>query len=346
MIRVLVVDDSQVSRDYLIYALESDPQIKVIGHATNGLEALAAVKHMKPDVVTMDIQMPVMDGYEATRRIMESSPVPILIVSSGFDARDNFMSFKAVDEGALAIIKKPGGLGKLLDSKEVKELLKYVKLISEIKVYKRKNGHKQEEAQVKVVNDIKMNENAEIKIVVIGASTGGPKVLEQIFMELPKNLKVPVLVVQHIAPGFIANFVEWMGMKTGFPIHLPSNGDKITPGHVYFAPDNYHMEVGKDKRIVLKENTNKSILCPSVASLFSSTAKNYGGNAMGVLLSGMGEDGAKELKVMRDRGAITVAQNKETSIVFGMPGKAITYKAAKYVLNPQAIAKLIGKLTS
>lgn len=343
MIRVLIVEDSAVERELLIKVLSADSQIQIVGIVGDGEAAIRGVEQLKPDVVTMDIHMPKMDGIEATRQIMQKSPVPIIIVTNSYAPEDNYISFKAIEAGALTIVKKPAGLHHANHVKEAAILISYIKMMSEIKVIRR---HRPISAKVVAVNEIEKAENDfdNIKVVAIGASTGGPAVLARILSGLPKNLPVPILIVQHISIGFLNGFVKWLILVTDFPITIAAHGEALKPGIAYFAPDDYHLTVGHDERIILTKEMARNGLRPSVAKLFESVAKIYGEASMGILLTGMGSDGAHELKLMRNKGALTVAQDSESCIVFGMPGEAIKIGAAKYVLEPDRITQLICKL--
>lgn len=343
MIRVLIVEDSAVERELLIKVLSSDSQIQIVGIVGDGEAAIRGVEQLKPDVVTMDIHMPKMDGIEATRQIMQKSPVPIIIVTNSYAPENNYHSFQAIEAGALTIVKKPVGLRHPNHVKEAAILISYIKMMSEIKVIRR---NKPIPATVVAVNEIERMENdfENIKVIAIGASTGGPAVLTRILSGLPKDLPVPLLIVQHISNGFLIGFVKWLISVTDFPIIIAAHGEVLKPGVAYFAPDDYHLTVGYDGRIILTKEIAKNGLRPSVAKLFESVAKVYGEASMGILLTGMGSDGALELKLMRDKGALTVAQDNESCVVFGMPGEAVKLGAAKYVLEPDRIIQLICKL--
>lgn len=343
-IRVLIVEDSPVASELISHILSSDPGIQVMGVANNGREAIKSINKNKPDIVTMDLNMPGMDGFETTRTIMETVPVPIIIVTGMTGMSEIEMSFRAIEAGALAVLQKPYGIGHPDYEANANELITTVKLMSEIRVVRRwRTTAKKTPATDKVVNSISI-QPADIRIVAMGASTGGPPVIEKILASLPKNFSVPLLIVQHIAPGFIQGFVEWLGQTSALPVHVAFNGSIIRPGHVYFAPDGAQMKVDSIGRVSCTGDPSENGLRPSISYLFRSVAKMFEKNAVGVLLTGMGKDGAEELKLMKEKGAVTIAQDEESSAVFGMPGAAVKLDAVSYVLPPEKIAEVLAEL--
>ena len=344
MINVLIVEDSPVEQELLAHILGGDPRITVVGIAKDGEMALSVIDRLKPDVITIDIHMPKLGGYETTRRIMESTPLPIIIVSGCYNANDAEMSFRAMEAGALAIVRKPAGCGHPDYPGDAAELLRTVKMMSEVKVVKRWPRLRAETPvqPFPVVTPHIIPEK--ILIAAIGASTGGPAVLQEICSALPKDLPVPLLVVQHMATGFMENFVSWLGSVTGFPCHIATHGKRPLPGHAYFAPDGFHMLTARDHRIVLSREEPEHGLRPAVGSLFRSVAETFGSSAVGILLTGMGRDGADDLKLLRSKGAVTIVQDRESSVIFGMPGEAIKAGAADFILPPQSIARLLTQL--
>ncbi|MDP2759214.1 MAG: chemotaxis-specific protein-glutamate methyltransferase CheB [Sideroxyarcus sp.] len=345
MIKVLIAEDSPVVREFLIHILGSDPDIRVVGTANNGEEALEAVQHYRPDVITMDIHMPKMDGLEATRRIMETYPTPIVVVSGSSDPRENMTTFRAMEAGALAVLRRPNGIGHPDYEDNAKELVQTVKLMAEVKVVRRWPQVRRGSVLPVVIKPV-TGETAtvKVKVIAIGASTGGPPVLQTILAMLPKDLPVPVLIVQHMASGFITAFVEWLAQSSGLPVHVATHGEYLVPGHAYVAPDEFQMKIEHGGRVVLTRDEPESGLRPSVSYLFRSLADIYGGGVVAGLLTGMGRDGATELRLLREKGAVTFAQDKESSVVHGMPGEAIKLDAATYVLSPDKIASVLTDL--
>ncbi len=344
MIKILIAEDSLVMQQLLIHAISSDSIFKIVGVVDNGEEAIEATKELKPDVIAMDWQMPKLDGKQATRIIMETNPTPIVIVTGSLAAKDVTFSFSMIEAGALAIVKKPPSVDHPDYKKEVKELIQTLKLMSEVKLVRRiaqvtKKYIPSESALEKTII-----EESAIQIVTIGASTGGPLVLQKILYGLPKNLSVPLLIVQHISKGFTEGFVEWLKTTTNFPLHIASHGEHPIPGHGYIAPDNFHMGIENGPRIALSNHGLENGLRPSVAYLFRTAAQVFGSRAVGVLLTGMGRDGADELKLMKENGAITIVQDKESSVVHGMPGEAMKLNAATYILSPEDITLTLTAL--
>jgi two-component system chemotaxis response regulator CheB len=345
MIKVLIVEDSQVVRDFLTYILSSDPDIQVIGTASNGEEAIQAVRDKRPDVVTMDINMPKMDGFEATRIIMETTPTPIVIVSASWDPKEVEKTFRTMEAGALATVRKPVGIAHPDYKDQAKELIQTVKLMSEVKVIRRQSRIKRGKGIPSglAVNDL-IPSITDVKVVAIGASTGGPPAIEAILLKLPKDFCAPLLIVQHIAPGFVQGFADWLANSCRFPVGIAIQHEFPLPGHAYIAPDGVHMGMDTGGRIVFEGSKPENGLRPAVSYLFRSVAEVFGKNIVGVLLTGMGKDGAYELKMMKEKGAITIAQDKESCVVYGMPGEAVNLNAATYVLSPPKIAELLAGL--
>lgn len=331
-IRVLIVDDSSVACKMLSFIFSSDPELQVVGTAGDGEEALEKVLSLKPDVVTMDLHMPKMDGYETTRRIMETYPVPVIIITATESAIEVKNSMKVLEAGALTALKKPPCIGSPEFDAVRDEFIRKIKLYSEVKLVKRIPRKMEPVIEGRLKN--------EIQVIAIGASTGGPPVLQKILSKLPKNLPCPVLVVQHMTEGFTEGFTDWLRDYSSIPVQLARDRSAIIPGNVYIAPDGFQMKIEYGK-IALTKDEMPNNLRPSVSYLFGSIARVFGKRSIGILLTGMGKDGAEELKLMKDKGAITIAQDKESCVVFGMPGEAINLDGATYVMNPEKISEFL-----
>ena len=326
-IRVLVVDDKPSVKEWLVHVLASSPGVSVVATASDGEEAVETAMRIKPDVITMDVHMPKMDGLAASRKIMEICPIPIIIVSGSALSPD--MTFMAIEAGALAFVSRPSYPG--LDAC-AREIVQTVKTMSEVKLVRR----------WPTANKRPSVEASPIELVAIGASTGGPLVLQTILSSMPGNFPLPVLVVQHMAPGFVQRFAEWLSETSALPVSLARNGETLFSSRVYIAPDGYHMTMEKGRRVCLTDDEPENGLKPSVSSLFRSAAANYGKRVLAGLLTGMGKDGANELLLLKSAGAITFVQDEESAVVYGMAGEAVRLNAASYVLAPEKIAAFLA----
>ncbi|MCZ7625846.1 MAG: chemotaxis response regulator protein-glutamate methylesterase [Candidatus Methylomirabilota bacterium] len=343
MIRIVVADDSATVREYLVYLLRQDPTLEVVGAAKEGLEVVEQAERLKPDIILMDVNMPRLNGFEATRRIMERVPTPIVMVSASFSRDEMAMTFEALKAGALMVVDKPGGPDHPNHVESARRLVEAVKLMAEVKVVRR---WRRAERLSAVRGMIEWATARPCRLIAIGASTGGPPVMAEILRGLPRDLMVAVLVVQHIVPGFIGGLCDWLGMETRLTVKPAETGEAIRSGTVYLAPDGLQMGVTPNGRIRLTKGSEGGSFCPSVSYLFQSVADSYGRSAVGILLTGMGRDGADGLKRLRDAGGMTIAQDEASSAVFGMPGEAIRLGAAEYVLSPEQIAATIRSLAT
>jgi two-component system chemotaxis response regulator CheB len=342
-VKVLIVEDSPLAAKLLEFIINSDPNLKVIGCVESGEGALNFIKVEKPDVITMDIVLPKMDGFETTQKIMQIMPIPIIIVSAHFKNDDIEKSFKAISVGALEILEKPVGPRDPAFQTMAQTLIKSIKNAAKIKLLTRRAYTTtifptDEEALNKIIPP------TDTKAIAIGASLGGPNALNTIFSQLPVNFPLPILVVQHISPGFTKGLVDWLKPMTSLKIKLAQNNEIAKPGFIYIAPDHYHLEIGKHHTIYLRDEPPEEGLRPSVGRLFRSMANTYGQQGIGIILSGMGHDGAKDLLLMKKCGALTIAQDEESSLLFGMPKEAISIGAVKHVLSVQQIGVFLSSL--
>ena len=338
---MLVVDDSKVARMLLSHLLESDPRIQVLGVVDDGQAALDFLQEKKPDVIVMDIHMPGMDGFETTRRIMETQPVPIIICTATSNPTEVAVTFRLLEAGAVACVGKPVSREHPDYDALVTNLLQTIKLMSEVKVVRRWPRSRALPLEPAMRSPEGNSMVSGIRFIGIGASTGGPPVLQTVLAGLPRDFPVPVLIVQHIARGFLPGLVEWLNQTTGSQVRIAAHGIIPQAGHAYLAPDDFHMGVSPSGRIFLSREEPVGGLRPAVAYLFRTLAEVCGANVLGVLLTGMGRDGAVELKLMRDAGAETIAQDRESSVVHGMPGEAIALDGATHVLSPERIPDIL-----
>ncbi len=339
-IRVLIAEDSPVARELLTTILQNSPGLQVVGVARNGVEAVRLAKRLKPDVITMDVHMPEMDGFEASRQIMSQSPCPIVIISSISNKKEQNLSFNALQVGALSVLDKPT----MYDPPEVLDALaNHIRLMSEVKVVRRWNRGSVTQPAAEPP-PLQQNGKSAVELVVVASSTGGPGILAEILGKLPKNFGAPILIVQHITPGFGQGLASWLNQQTPLEVKLAKHADEPVAGQVLIAPDDHHMLVNNLGRITLTRDAPHHGLRPAADHLFKSVAKIYGARAIGVVLSGMGSDGAEGLLAMYKAGAHTIAQNKETCVVFGMPAVAIELGAAEQVLPTHQIGPAIVAL--
>ena len=342
MINVLIVDDSPTLRHLIRAIFDTDPELKVVGEARNGEEAVAMVARLQPDVVTMDIEMPHMDGYEAIRRIMSETPVPIVVLTSTESDIRLGATYKGVESGALMVIRKPRGLRS--DDPDADELINVVKAMADVKVIRRRWHIPKHPEPAGHRNQVSRPVQTAYQLLAVGTSTGGPPALRTVLGELPATFPVPVLVVQHISKGFTVGLARWLNETISMRVKLADAGEPLLPGTVYIAPDGVHLQVSPQKKVALLVENPLDGHRPSVTALFNSVAKQYGPTAVGVLMTGMGRDGANGLYAMKQAGAYTIAQDEATSIVFGMPKEAIAMGAATEVLGLDKIAHKIKEL--
>lgn len=332
--------------EYLEYIFSQDPQINIMGNVSNGKAAIEFIKTRKPDVITMDVNMPIMNGLEATQIIMSTNPIPILIVTSSKDVNEVAFSIKALAAGALSVIEKPGGFGQENSVEQGRKLVNMVKLMSDISVVKRKAKPAPQATPAPVAPRGKINCKGTTapELVVIGASSGGPQTLQVVLSGISTTFPAPIVVVQHISKGFLPGLVNWLSKEVKIPVRIASGGELLQPGVVYFAPDEHNMGVSREGTVKLEKCKAGTVICPSVAHLFQTAAAEFGCKSLGILLTGMGNDGAKELKMMADAGAETIAQSKESALIYGMPGVAIEIGAARHVLTAEEIARFLTEL--
>ena len=344
----MIVDDSAVLRQQLRFILQSDSELLVVGEARDGEEAVALAKKLRPDVITMDIRMPRMDGLDAIRHIMAESPVPIVVVTADDVDKELGVTQRAPQLGAVAVLHKPGGISDPIYKAMSAKLIEQVKLMSGVKVISRPRSVEAKlpigTARAQAQPSTAPFRSCEAEIIAMGASTGGPAALYKVLGGLPAKLPVPIVLVQHISLGFVEGLASWLAGGCKLPVRVGKHGEKLEGGTVYVAPDGCHMAVDVYGRLRLWDTPPVGGHRPAVNVLFESVAEAYGARAIGVLLTGMGADGAKGLKAMYDAGAMTIAQDEQSCVVFGMPREAIALGAARQIVPLDHIADMISRL--
>lgn len=341
-VKVLIVDDSAFMRNALSSMLTSDPEIEVIGKARDGVEAIELVEKLKPDIVTMDVEMPRMDGITALKHIMEKNPLPVIMVSS-LTVEGAKVTLDALDLGAVDFI--PKNLSDLsINIIKIKEIL-----IEKIKHIGRKGLAKKHlrpvaPKAVEIPRSMPVRTTGErrINLVAIGTSTGGPKALQEIIPKLPKDFPTPIVIAQHMPPNFTGPFAERLNQLSHIHVKEAEEGEPIKQGVAYVAPGRGHMRVkrvrGIETILTISENKDEFIYRPSVDALMLSVAEFFPGRSLGVILTGMGNDGLRGLIELKKTGGRVFAQNEETCVVYGMPKAVVDAGIADKVLSIEEMA--------
>jgi len=312
-IKVLVVDDSLLMQKVLTDLLESDPQLAVIGTARNGEEALQKIPSLHPDVVTLDIEMPRMNGLTAVRKIMETNPVPVVMISA-LTQREALLTLKALEFGAVDYVPKPQGQISLNMDSVKYEILTKIKTAAFANVVRAQAEPETHEETAPITKSE--------KIITLAASTGGPPAVTYVLSHLPSNVP-PILLVQHMPKGVTKLFAEGLNQICKFKVKEAEEGDFVQEGLALVAPGGFHMVVSKEGRISLNQDPPVNYVRPAADVMMVSAAEAYGSKNVGVVLTGMGSDGAKGIKAIKEKGGTTIAQNQESCVVFGMPNVAI-----------------------
>ncbi|MBF0294727.1 MAG: chemotaxis-specific protein-glutamate methyltransferase CheB [Magnetococcales bacterium] len=345
MIRVLIIEDSLVVTRLLTAIIDRESDMTVIGAARDGAEGVRMAEALQPDLITMDIRMPVMDGFEVTRHIMATRPVPIVVISSNVDDDELHITFRAIEEGALAVIEKPAGLQSPNFASIRDDIVGTIRAMAEVKLVRRLRHSLARRVRVPG----RSVSPGGSKVLGLACSTGGPQALHAILRMLPGELPFPVVVVQHISSGFVGGLVKWLGEVTKLSVLLARDGDLPQPGQVFFAPDDHHIQIrAEGGELVIRLDRSQPInrFRPSGNPLFTSLAMAAPGRSAGGILTGMGNDGAMGLLAMRNAGCHTFVQDQASSIVFGMPGEALALDAAEAVISLDRMADHILSLAN
>ncbi len=352
---VVVVDDSPVQRRFVRAAVEADPDLTVVGEARNGKEAVALVARLRPAAVLMDLDLPMMSGIEAIERIMATSPTPILVYSAHVGGDESANALEAIAAGAVDVLAKPGpdDTGSL--DEYAHQLRRRLKVAARIRVITHPRGKLRPQgvpvasnlsltrSRVSVLDDAESRQS--VKLIAIGASTGGPQALLTMLKELPADLTQAVVVVQHMAEGFIPGLASWLDQLVPLPVVVGGSGKRLLPGTITIAPSGGNLLVQDDRlRVLCRAPDPGQFHVPGIDQCFTSIADTVGPDAVGVLLTGMGRDGAAGLKAMRDRGAATLGQDEATSAVYGMPQAAFALDAVERQLPINDIARAVLEL--
>jgi two-component system chemotaxis response regulator CheB len=338
VIGVVVAEDSTTVRELLVEILESDPEIRVLGQAKNGVEAVGLAVRLKPDLITMDVHMPLMDGFEATKEIMVQAPTPILIVSSSASGRELELSLNAIRAGALMVLPKPDDPGSARFESRRRELVAMARAMAEVKVVRRWGP------RAAPVAPAPRRSGKPARIVAIAVSTGGPAALQRILGELPGDFPVPVLIVQHMAAGFVDGLAAWLDGASSMRVKVAEPGESLVRRTAFLAPDDRHLGVSPDGRVALAQTAPVGGFRPSGTHLFESVAGVYGAAAAAVILTGMGSDGVAGLRAVKAAGGQVLGQDEGTSVVYGMPREAAAAGLVDEVLPIGAIASRLVEL--
>ncbi|HLL54825.1 MAG TPA: chemotaxis-specific protein-glutamate methyltransferase CheB [Myxococcaceae bacterium] len=342
---VLVVDDSPICRQLICDALAKDPDLEVLGTCADGQEAVRSAAALKPGVITMDVDMPVMDGLSAVEAIMSSeTPTPILMLTADPRNQAPELTCRALEVGALALQVKPSldaGPEAWNLAREVK-LLSSVKVIRHLRAFNKRN--KLPGATVSSPQDVMAFSTSPVGIVGIVSSTGGPQVIHKLLSELPGDFPAPIVVVQHINASFAESLAGWLAASSKLKIKLATDGASLVPGEVLIAPPGRHMVIPMRGKVTLALGEPKDGHLPSGSMLLESAAKAYGRRTVGMVLTGMGSDGAEGMSAIKIVGGRTIVQSEESCVVYGMPGAAVARNAVDHVVHADELSAVLLKL--
>ncbi len=340
-IRVLIAGANLNTGDYLAQVIGNTLDMKIIGQPATGLETIQLTYGGRADVILIDALIAHPNAIETIREIMDVNPLPIVVCAPTYSPESD-LALEAVKAGALAVVRKPDADTDCMspDHQTVKELVNTVRAMSSVHVIRHPKTPRGSNHNQSLLSQLSETDTAP-KIVSIVASTGGPQTLGEIVKDIPSNFSLPIVIVQHITPDFVPPLVNWLNTISHLPVHVAASGAYPSAGNIYFAPSKTHLRMSMDHHFELSDSPRDVPHIPSGDVFLESVAKHYGSQALGIVLTGMGNDGARGLKAMYDAGAITVAQDSESCVVFGMPQEAITLGGVRQTLNPSAITKLL-----
>lgn len=346
MIKVLVVDDSVLIRKILTDILESDDEIKVIDTARNGKEALEKIELLKPDLVTLDIEMPIMDGITTLKQIVSKHKIPVIMVSSlTYEGAE--LTLEALDIGAVDFLPKPTNIFSIKQEDIKHQIVEKVKVAAKSKFYAIKPVAEVKK-QYEIIKKKKLLNTKFDNIVAIGTSTGGPRALQMLIPQFPADINASIVIVQHMPAKFTKSLADRLDSISSVKVKEAEEGEILQRGHAYIAPGDYHLKILKEKdNLVVRLDKEPEVLGlrPTVDKMMDSIAKIDGYNKIGVILTGMGSDGKKGIRSIKESGGFTIAQDEATSVVFGMPKAAISTNCIDIVLPIDKIGeKILSKV--
>ena len=346
-VRVLVVEDSLVVRILLTHIIGRDPRLELAGAVESGEEALAAIETVRPDVISMDIRLPGIDGLETTRRIMASRPTPIVVIADSVEDSSLKISMNALRAGALSVVEKPVATTNDGYEAVAGQICTQLRIMAAVPVIRRRPiGAEWSARKAAPAPELPLlsEPGAAPSVLAVAASTGGPPALAKVIGGLAADFPLPVLLVQHMGAAFMDGFASWLDGVVPLAVGVARDGQTMQPGHVYVAPGDRHLELGASGMLRVSDAAPVGGQRPAATVLFRSVARQAGAQGIGVLLTGMGEDGAQGLLDMRKAGAATVAEHESSAVVYGMPAAAVRLNAAARVLPVDQVAPHLVRL--
>jgi len=344
-VRVMIVEDSLVVRELLKHIVARDPRFQVVAAVTSAEEALAEIPRLQPDVISMDIRLPGMDGLEATARIMADHPTPIVVIADAVEDASLRISMNALRAGALTVVEKPAGPANASYERLADTICTQLYIMSSVPVIRRRNIGASSDTRPPP-RPAATGAFERLDFLALAASTGGPPALAKVISALPSDFPAPVFVVQHMGAAFMEGFAKWLGGLSALPVSLGEDGVTAQPGHVYVAPGDSHMMVRSSGVIRISRDPPQGGQRPSANMLFGALGEAAPTRTVAALLTGMGEDGAQGLSRLAQGGAHTIAEHASTAVVNGMPAAAVRLRAARDVLPLDLIGPRIMQLAS
>ena len=340
-VRVMLVEDSLVVRQLLMHIVGRDPRLELVAAVASGEEALQAIATSRPDVISMDIRLPGIDGLETTRRIMAEQPTPIVVVADAVEDSSLRISMNALRAGALSVVEKPVAMTHAGYDAVAGEICTQLRIMAQVPVIRRRPigtewAGRAPAAGPPPITAAPPSDHA--IVLALAASTGGPPALARVIGSLPEAFPLPILAVQHMGAAFMEGFASWLNGVVPLPVGIARDGERAEGGRVYVAPGDRHLELGQNGILRILDSAPVGGQRPAATVLFRSVARQAGSRGIGVLLTGMGEDGALGLLDMRKAGAATIAEHESTAVVYGMPAAAVRLAAARSVLPLDRIA--------